>query len=77
VGGAEIFAAHCSRCHGDNGQGGIGPRLAGRVADRFPVVDDQIAVVTKGRAGMPSFGASLSRDEIKAVVEYTRTALGN
>jgi mono/diheme cytochrome c family protein len=74
--GREIFATHCARCHGANGEGGFGPRLAGRVADEFPDVNDQIAVVTKGRGGMPSFGSSLTNAEIRAVVDYTRTNLG-
>ena len=27
--GREVFVAQCARCHGDKGEGGIGPRLAG------------------------------------------------
>lgn len=29
VAGREVFAALCSRCHGDKGEGGIGPPLVG------------------------------------------------
>ena len=29
VAGREVFAALCSRCHGDRGEGGIGPPLVG------------------------------------------------
>ena len=29
VAGREVFAASCSRCHGDKGEGGIGPPLVG------------------------------------------------
>jgi mono/diheme cytochrome c family protein len=75
--GKEIYAARCSGCHGSNGQGGGGPRLAGRVTDDFPHEKDQIAFVTKGGGGMPAFGSSLSAAHIKLVVEYTRTGLGN
>jgi mono/diheme cytochrome c family protein len=46
------------------------------VVTRFPDPAAQIAVVTDGRRGMPSFGGSLSADEIAAIVEYTRTILG-
>ena len=27
--GREVFAAQCSRCHGPNGEGGVGPTLVG------------------------------------------------
>src|SRR5215813_14169878 len=27
--GRELFAARCSRCHGPNGEGDVGPRLTG------------------------------------------------
>jgi mono/diheme cytochrome c family protein len=74
--GAEIYAARCAGCHGSDGGGGTGPRLAGKVADDFPDIEDQIAFVTKGKGGMPSFGGSLSAADIRLVVEYTRTNLG-
>jgi len=74
--GAEIFATHCAGCHGAGGGGGTGPRLAGRVQDDFPDIEDQIAFVTKGKDGMPSFGGTLRTADIRAVVEYTRNGLG-
>ena len=74
--GAEIYAARCAGCHGSAGQGGAGPRLAGRVADDFPDVEDQIALVTRGRGGMPAFG-SLGDADVRLVVAYTRAGLGN
>jgi mono/diheme cytochrome c family protein len=58
------------------GQGGIGPQLAdGRVVDRYPNIEDQIAVVTNGRGVMPSFGGALSVAEIREVVRYEREVL--
>ncbi len=76
AGGAEIYVAHCAGCHGSDGGGGTGPRLAGKVADDFPDVADQVAFVTEGKGGMPAFGGSLSAADIRLVVEYTRTDLG-
>ncbi len=76
VDGAAVFTASCAGCHGRDGQGGIGPQLAGEVVDRFPDIEDQIAVVTDGRGGMPSFDGRLSPEEIEAVVTYTREELG-
>jgi mono/diheme cytochrome c family protein len=76
VDGAAIFGQRCAGCHGGDGSGGIGPRLAGgRVVANFPDPQDQIAVVTNGRGGMPAFGERLSPEEIAAVVDYTRTVL--
>jgi mono/diheme cytochrome c family protein len=74
--GASIYSASCATCHGAGGQGGVGPALAGNVVDEFPDVADEIAVVTNGRGGMPSFGSRLTDEEIAQVVEYTRTDLG-
>ena len=58
------------------GQGGVGPDLAGVVADKYPNIEDQIAVVTDGKGQMPSWRGDLTPKEIRKVVEYTRTGLG-
>jgi mono/diheme cytochrome c family protein len=75
IDGSAVFADNCARCHGADAKGGsVAPPLAdGKVVEDFPNVDDQIAVVTNGRGGMPPFGGQLSADEIKAVVDYTRS----
>ena len=73
--GQQLFAANCATCHGADGQGAVGPQLAGTVTKRFPNVDDQIALVSNGTGGMPSFKSKLSAKEIQEVVEYTRTGL--
>jgi mono/diheme cytochrome c family protein len=76
--GEAIFSANCAACHGADGQGGTGPRLAGRVVKDFPDAADQIAFVRDGRDGMPSFGGGrLGEREIAQVVDYTRTKLGS
>ena len=75
--GATIFReAGCARCHGADGQGAIGPALANVVAKKYPDIEDQIAVVTGGKGTMPAFGGKLSKQQIREVVEYTRTELG-
>lgn len=74
--GEQVFSANCAACHGEQGQGGAGPELAGgRVVDRYPAVEDHQAVVVKGRAGMPAWGDRLSDEEIDAVVQYEREGL--
>jgi len=72
--GRDIYAERCATCHGDTGQGGQGPRLAGTVVVNYPDVADEIALVTDGRGAMPPFALTLSDDEIVAVVAFTRFA---
>ncbi|HZP29353.1 MAG TPA: cytochrome c [Acidimicrobiia bacterium] len=73
--GARLFADNCATCHGADGQGAVGPQLAGRMTQRFPDVEDQIRFVSQGSGGMPSFAGRLSPQQIRQVVEYTRTGL--
>jgi mono/diheme cytochrome c family protein len=74
VDGSAVFSQNCAVCHGGDAGGGSGPPLKdGIVVANFPDVEDQIGVVTNGRGPMPAFGDRLSADEIRAVVEYTRT----
>jgi mono/diheme cytochrome c family protein len=74
--GEQIYATRCASCHGADGGGGFGPALAdGMVVADFPDPADQEAVVANGRGAMPSFADSLTPEQIKAVVAYTRDDL--
>ncbi len=73
--GYSIYVANCARCHGQDGEGGQGPKLAGEVTKDFPDIEQQIIVVEEGTGRMPSFKGKLGNDEIRQVVEYTRTGL--
>lgn len=78
IDGAALYGQRCASCHGGDGSGGIGPRLAGgRALAQFPDPQDQIAVVTNGRGGMPGFGGRLTDEQIAAIVAYTRTTLAD
>ena len=74
--GPEIYKAYCSTCHGVDGQGGVGPALAGVVAEKYPNIDDQIAVVMNGKGTMPAWRGRLTPQQIRRVVGYERTKLG-
>jgi mono/diheme cytochrome c family protein len=74
--GGQLFQANCATCHGAQGEGGIGPKLAGVVTRDFPNETDQITVVTNGKGPMPAFGGNLTSSQIRQVVDYTRTGLG-
>ena len=75
VEGQRIYSSNCASCHGAKGEGGYGKKLAGVVTTKYPNVDDQIAVITNGKGGMPSFSQKLSAEQIAAVTRYTREVL--
>jgi mono/diheme cytochrome c family protein len=71
--GRDVFVANCAACHGQNAEGGLGPRLAGgAVVQKYPSAADQVAFVE----GHPflRFGDRLTPEQIRDVVEYTRSA---
>ena len=70
----ELYVEHCADCHGNDGSGGVGSRLAGVVVPRYPDPADQSAVVAEGRNTMPAFAKVLTPAEIAAITIYTRTA---
>ncbi len=69
-------ATACAGCHGLNGQGGVGPKLAG---DQN-ILQDAVLVhtrVVKGKGAMPAFGEQLKDNEIYAVTNYVLNSWGN
>jgi len=55
--GGQIYAANCAACHGVNGEGGVGPKMAGgEVIKTWPKVEDHISWVKTG--GTPFIGKS-------------------
>ncbi|WP_332118906.1 cytochrome-c oxidase, cbb3-type subunit III [Azorhizobium caulinodans] len=78
--GAEIFAANCATCHGENGKGNqeLGSKnltdgiwLYG--GDKATIVQ----TITNGRGGvMPAWGPRLSPTTIKALTVYVHTLGG-
>jgi cytochrome c oxidase cbb3-type subunit 2 len=89
--GEALYKQHCSACHGDSGQGGIGPSLvdkmflyvAGDVPDDdyFEVINNgtQPGMIEDGRTakgGMPSFSNTLEKNKIWALVAYIRSLQG-
>lgn len=76
VEGREVWSDNCTRCHGESGGGGSGPKLSeGRAEENFPEMADMVAVITNGRNAMPAWGGSLSEDQIEAVARYVREVL--
>jgi len=86
--GKEIYEENCAGCHGDNGEGDIGPSLIdtvflyveGDLAD-----DDYYEIINNGteegnveegrsmKGGMPPFRGDLSKTEIWSVISFIRS----
>jgi cytochrome c oxidase cbb3-type subunit 3 len=73
--GGKVFARHCTRCHGERGEGSVGPNLTDRfwIAGATPV--DIYTTVVEGRnaRGMPPWGSELGRGVCKQVAAYLLT----
>jgi cytochrome c oxidase subunit 2 len=74
--GQAVYEANCARCHGPNGEGGVGMPLGNGAVEDSLTLEGQIEVITEGRNAMPAWGDQLSADEIEAVATYEREELG-
>lgn len=63
--GAAVFRRTCAVCHGPQGGGGVGPRIAGRPDAAFVGT-----VIRNGQGRMPPLGSTMSSEEIDAVTKY-------
>ena len=77
-GGKETFAQMCVPCHGDHGQGTIGPNLT----DDFWLIDPTIAavenIIANGNLekGMPAWGQVVGPDKVRQLTVYVRSLRG-
>ena len=68
TGGAALFQANCASCHGPQGGGGVGPRLAGnRNAGRPANVE---SLIRFGRGMMPGFTGRLNDEQIETLRDW-------
>ena len=76
--GKTLFGKNCAACHQATGAGipGAFPALKG---NKFVQGDasEVISTVLKGRAGMPTFAASLDDEQLSLVLSYVRSSWGN
>jgi cytochrome c oxidase subunit 2 len=67
--GEQIFSGACAKCHGDEGQGLIGPGLsASTVANAAAVAE----IVRNGRGKMPQIGEDWDDRQMKALTDYLK-----
>jgi cytochrome c oxidase subunit 2 len=78
--GNEVIDGACATCHGDKGQGLVGPKIAGN-----PLVNDRRGLTTllrEGREptrtidGMPAVGKTWSNAELNAVIVALKQRYG-
>lgn len=72
--GSHIYRHHCASCHGNHGEGGIGPSLAS--PDFLGAVDDQYLyrAITEGRpsTAMPAW-RHLRAENVGALIAFVRS----
>ncbi len=68
ISGEELYAQNCASCHGNAGQGGVGPTLVGNSisADKQRVIQ----IITNGKGLMPAYEFTLSEEQIEAIADY-------
>lgn len=73
--GKALFRTYCAACHGERGEGRIGPPLNAR--GRVPGMDPTTLrrILEEGRPGtaMPAWKDRLTPEEIQALIEFLQT----
>jgi cytochrome c oxidase subunit II len=72
--GDELWDGTCAKCHGLDGEGGYGPRIAGTA-----LIENEQSVETLLRKGgilMPPVGKDWTAEEMTAVTDYLKMRLG-
>jgi mono/diheme cytochrome c family protein len=81
--GMLLYQSNCLQCHGEKGDG-IGPAAAGLVPNPTDLTSSQMSTLTdallekavvEGISTVPmhSWGNTLSKEDVAAVIKYTRT----
>lgn len=72
--GSELFASHCTGCHGPTGEGGSGPNLATSFATktRWQLASTMVF----GRGQMPAWGQSLEDGQLVDLLRFLDDAFG-
>ena len=75
--GESVFADNCAVCHGEKGEGNVGPKLDGNdwIAERSNIINQVLFGATDH--GMPPFKDVLTDDQIAAVATYVRNSWSN
>jgi cytochrome c oxidase subunit 2 len=66
--GLEEWEGVCAKCHGLNGEGGIGPRIAGSIVLADPAAIEDL--VRNGRRTMPAVGSGWTSEQVETLANY-------
>jgi cytochrome c oxidase subunit 2 len=73
--GEELWDGTCAKCHGLEGEGGYGPRIAGTTLIKNKQSIE--ALLRKGGILMPPVGRDWTTDEMNALTDYLKERVGN
>ncbi len=76
--GEGVYSANCASCHGNKGQGGIGPNLTDDYWIHGAGMNDVVKIINIGvpSKGMISWERTLNQDQIMQVASYILTLHG-
>ncbi len=76
--GKEIYLANCATCHGQNGEGGIGPNMTDDYYLHGGGMNNSIRILNNGVAakGMIAWRGILKEQQILEVASYLETLIG-
>lgn len=67
--GEQIFSGACAKCHGDKGQGEIGPGLSASTVSNAAAVAE---IVRNGRGKMPQIGEEWDDRQMRALTDHLK-----
>ena len=73
--GRPVYGESCATCHATDGSGGFGPSLRGK-GHKY-TYDEQRQIIERGKRSMPGFGASLTEQEIDALLAHVRVGVSD
>lgn len=77
--GQSVYKTHCVSCHGDKGEGKVGPNLTDDLWKNVKVIEDIATVIKNGAGGkaMPAWNNRLHPNEIVLVSSYVASMRGS
>jgi cbb3-type cytochrome c oxidase subunit III len=78
--GVQIYKELCAQCHGEQGEGGIGPSLVdAEFTQKYPADEAIFDTISNGHPATPmiAWGGILTSDQIQQLVEYIRQLGGS
>ena len=73
--GSQVYSSTCAACHGAEGQGAFGTKLAG--FDRLANGPALLSTIIHGLNSMPALGGQFNDEQVAAVATYVRNSWGN